>query len=90
MGGFGISILSAFVYRLAAITNSLDKLHNKFSITMMILIHLFYATPVYIPASLSYFSQYSKALEEVKTVNIKCLRLILGVFRNILLFMILV
>jgi hypothetical protein len=69
MSGFGIAVSSAFVYRLAAITQSTGKLHNTYNMAIMILFHLFYATPIFIPVTYACMYDPPAVLDEIKTVN---------------------
>jgi hypothetical protein len=68
MGAFGVAISYAFVYRLAAITQSIPKLHNKKSIIGVILIHIFYTTPIIIPLFYSFVINREAVMTEIEAV----------------------
>jgi hypothetical protein len=69
MGGLGISISAAFVYRLAAITQTIPRLHNKRNITIMVLIHICYTFPVIAFALYVSNSDKEAVLTDIKKVR---------------------
>jgi hypothetical protein len=69
MSGTAISIASAFVYRLACISQSIPKLHNKWSITLMVLIHIFYTFPICASALFCNQYDYPAVLDDMKKVR---------------------
>lgn len=68
MGGFGSSICLAFTFRYSAITQTISRIHNKFSMTLIVLIHIFYSAPAWIVYL--YAAEYDPAavLKEMKEV----------------------
>jgi hypothetical protein len=69
MGGLGIAIGNAFVYRLAAISQSIPKLHKIRNIIIMISMHILYATPAWAFALYSLNYDYESVLNDTKTVG---------------------
>lgn len=63
-----VSISSSFAYRLAAITQSIPKLHNTFNITIMILIHILYTMPLCVLKVYEMSYDYPAVLEDTKEV----------------------
>jgi hypothetical protein len=63
-----VSVASAFIYRLAEITNSTWRLHNKFSMTIMVTLHFVYTLP---PCIYGFYlnDDYPAIVEDVKTVT---------------------
>jgi hypothetical protein len=63
-----MSIFFAFVYRLAAVTQSIPKLHNRYSMTVVIIMHVSFSMPVVISALFSFSHDYPNIVEDLKTV----------------------
>lgn len=70
MSGLGVSVISAFLYRLAALTNSIPTLHKKSSIIGIVFLHLFYAAPLGVCIVYSCVYDYDAILEVIKRVKL--------------------
>lgn len=69
IGGLAVSIMSAFLYRWACVTQSIRKLHSKCSITIMVAIHIFYSFPIYASALYGIYYDNEAVLADVKEVR---------------------
>jgi hypothetical protein len=70
MGGVAASIMLAFVYRLAAITRSIPRLHKKTTMMLIVFIHLFMPTPIIVVGLYTTSYDYQSVLGEIKEVGI--------------------
>jgi hypothetical protein len=70
LSGVAISIVCAFIYRLAAITNSIPKLHNKWSISLIVLAHVLYLFPMWGLGLYAVNYNYEEVLTDVKQVTL--------------------
>jgi hypothetical protein len=66
-----MSIVTAFIYRLAAVTTSIPRLRSKCNMTLIILAHFFYLTPMWALAIYCINYDYEAVLTQVKEVHNK-------------------